>query len=239
MARLYDLSLHLHAQCRLAIHHDFVSADFLRFPHERDVAAGLTKDFCRSVRADPFCLSALGGWPLLLFFTAGGRFRPLGWMYVISLLLFLVAKGRGYYLAPAYPMLYAAGPLSLPTPSGWRSRPLRRCARLSGPRSCISIVGSVAVALPVAPVGSLVVLQIRRYRHALSDEIGWEDLLSSIAAVRDTLPPGERARVVVLAENYGEVGAINILGPRYGLPQPSVESIPPGNEGMAIRRRRR
>jgi hypothetical protein len=33
----------------------------------------------------------------------------LGWMYVITLVAFLAAKGRDYYLAPAYPMLIAAG----------------------------------------------------------------------------------------------------------------------------------
>lgn len=30
-------------------------------------------------------------------------------MYVVPLLAFLIAKGRGYYLAPAYPSLLAAG----------------------------------------------------------------------------------------------------------------------------------
>ena len=33
----------------------------------------------------------------------------MGWMYVVTLLLFVVAKGRWYYMGPAYPMLYAAG----------------------------------------------------------------------------------------------------------------------------------
>ena len=40
----------------------------------------------------------------------GRRFRPLGWVYVTTLLI-LVAAGtsRANYLAPAYPMLFAAG----------------------------------------------------------------------------------------------------------------------------------
>ncbi len=33
----------------------------------------------------------------------------LGWMYVIPFALFFFGKGRGYYLAPAYPMLIAMG----------------------------------------------------------------------------------------------------------------------------------
>lgn len=209
------------------LHHDFVSADFLSFLHERDVAAGLTKDFLfdqfeQTLLAFPLWVAGL----YFYFFTAQGRrFRPLGWMYVISLLLFLIAKGRGYYLAPAYPMLYAAGAIIFANAfRDWRSRPLRLVRPLVWTSLLISIVGSVAVALPVAPVGSLWFYKSVDIDMALSDEIGWEDLLSSIAAVRDTLPPGERARVVVLAENYGEVGAINILGPRYGLP-PAISGV--------------
>ena len=33
----------------------------------------------------------------------------IGWMAVVPFVLFLIAKGRGYYMAPAYPMLLAAG----------------------------------------------------------------------------------------------------------------------------------
>ncbi len=39
----------------------------------------------------------------------GRPFRAVGYLYVIPLITFFVAKGRGYYLAPAYPVLYAGG----------------------------------------------------------------------------------------------------------------------------------
>ena len=38
-----------------------------------------------------------------------GRYRILGWAYVVMLATFIVLKGKNYYLAPAYPMLFAAG----------------------------------------------------------------------------------------------------------------------------------
>ena len=44
------------------------------------------------------------------FAPAGKRYRLLGWMYMIPLVLFLLAQGRSYYLAPAYPPLLAGGP---------------------------------------------------------------------------------------------------------------------------------
>ena len=33
----------------------------------------------------------------------------IGWMFVVTLLLFTLARGRWYYMGPAYAMLYAAG----------------------------------------------------------------------------------------------------------------------------------
>jgi hypothetical protein len=44
------------------------------------------------------------------FFTqTGKRFRMTGWMYLVTLLLFVFVKGRWYYMRPGYDMLYAAG----------------------------------------------------------------------------------------------------------------------------------
>ena len=94
--------------------HHFVSLDFLRFIHERDVREGQTSGFLPdqvelALLAFPLALAGL----YYFFFKNGRRFRMLAWMYLIPLALFLIAQGRGYYLAPAYPMLYAAGAVFL------------------------------------------------------------------------------------------------------------------------------
>ena len=44
-----------------------------------------------------------------LFARHGRPVRMLGWIYVILFVLFLVQNARFYFLAPAYPMLFAAG----------------------------------------------------------------------------------------------------------------------------------
>ena len=41
-----------------------------------------------------------------------GRYRILGWAYVVMLITFIVLKGKNYYLAPAYPILFAAGAIA-------------------------------------------------------------------------------------------------------------------------------
>ena len=50
------------------------------------------------------------------------------------------------------------------------------------------------------------------------EELGWRELVETVAKVRDTLPPEQRSEFGILAANYGEAGAINLYGPQYGLP---------------------
>lgn len=52
----------------------------------------------------------------------------------------------------------------------------------------------------------------------LREEIGWNQLVRTVANIRDALPSEQQASVGVLVGNYGEQGAIDILGPRYHLP---------------------
>jgi len=53
----------------------------------------------------------------------------------------------------------------------------------------------------------------------MREEIGWPELVQAAVLVRDSLPDEERARVGVLAGDYGEAGAIDLLGVTFGLPR--------------------
>ena len=44
-------------------------------------------------------------------------------------------------------------------------------------------------------------------------------MVASVAGVYNSLPPEQRAKTAILAGNYGEAGAIDFFGPRYGLPK--------------------
>ena len=119
-ARRYLASRWLWAGCAAALlvwapnlvweaRHHFVSFDFLRSIHARDVSQGRTQSFL----PEQIYQTIAALWIVGLFFClktdSGKRFRTVGWMYVILFAAFLMARGRGYYLAAAYPMLYAAG----------------------------------------------------------------------------------------------------------------------------------
>src|SRR5579862_383707 len=207
--------------------HHFISLDFLKHIHERDVRIGRTKDFL----PDQLKLTLLAAplWIAGLYFylisKQGQRFRMLGWMYIVPLLLFIVAKGRGYYLAAAYPMLYAAGSVwgeqRLSSLSKFWAGCLRALVRAA---LVADIVMVGAIVLPPTPVNSPLWKFASERNGDLFEELGWPELVQTVAQTRDTLPAEDRAHLAVLAGNYGEAGAINLYGPAYGLP-PAISGI--------------
>jgi hypothetical protein len=204
------------------VQHHFVTYDFLRFIHQRDVAEGLTQTFLPDQLE--MTLLSFPLWIAGLYFclrTREGRnFRALAWIFFVTSGFFLVAKGRGYYLAPAYPMLYATGGV---WGERWLSALNARRAQMVrvavATALALNILGAMAVALPLAPVPSKWFRLADKVNVTLRDEIGWEDLVSTLAQVRDSLPAESRGHLGILAENYGEVGAVNLYGPSHGLPR--------------------
>lgn len=203
------------------VHNHFVSVEFLKNIHERDIRIGRTADFLPgqlklTLLAFPLCLSGLS---YTLIAPSGKRLRALGWMFVVPLLLFVVLKGRFYYFAGAYPMVYAAG-------SVWgqqwiASLSKRWAAVLRGAALfvlAVDIVVISALALPLAPVNSAWWKVSSKIQGDFVEEIGWPELVETVAGVRDALPAKDRSRLGILAANYGEAGAINLYGPKYALP---------------------
>ena len=51
-----------------------------------------------------------------------------------------------------------------------------------------------------------------------SDELGWEAMVAEVARVYHSLPPDVRAKTAIKTGDYGQAGAIDYFGPKYGLP---------------------
>jgi len=201
--------------------HHFISRDFLQHIHARDIRIGRTKDFL----PDQLELT-LFGFPLavagLYYYVlsaSGKRFRVLGWMYLVPLILFVIAKGRGYYLAAGYPMLYAAGSRWgeewLASLSPFRASVVRAIAWTA---LIADVLAVTALTLPIAPIQSRWWKVAVKIQGDFREEIGWPELVETTAKIRDSLPGEDRAHLGILAGNYGEAGAINLYGPGYGLP---------------------
>jgi 4-amino-4-deoxy-L-arabinose transferase-like glycosyltransferase len=203
------------------VQHDFISLHFLQSIHARDMEEGRANGFwrdqfwlCTNLVAAPLWLAGLIG------YLRDRRYRLLAWMYLIPLGLFVVGKGRGYYLGGAYPMLMAMGAVvgarwvtSLPK--------ITRRAVESVFFAGLVVWGLLmsALILPVASGGKLMQFALKN-NGDLRDEIGWDELVRTVAGIRDSLPPEQQQNVGIAVRNYGEQGAIEILGPAYHLPPP-------------------
>ncbi len=204
--------------------HNFISLDFLRFIHARDVGIGRTDGFL----SEQFVFSAnvvtiplwIAGLYFYFFTQAGKRYRPIGWMFVVPFVLFLVTKGRSYYLAAAYPMLMAAGAVLLEKWIAMLSIGWARLARgITWGAFAVSGAIFAAVALPIAPINSSWWDTATEINGEFKEEIGWPELVETVAKIYAALPAEDRAQTGILTGNYGEAGAINLYGPAYGLPE--------------------
>jgi hypothetical protein len=203
------------------IRHDFISYTFLQHIHARDVGEGRAAGYWSNqfladanVAATPLWIAGLIG------YARNRRYRVLAWMYVVPLALFFAGKGRFYYMAGAYPMLLAMGAVIA---ERWLRR-LPRWGRVGV--ECVYFATFVFIAvlvcakiMPIASSGPLKDYALRNSGD-LREEIGWNQLVRTVAQIRDSLPADERAHLGITTGNYGEYGAIEILGRAYHLPEP-------------------
>jgi hypothetical protein len=139
---------------------------------------------------------------------------------MIPLIIFLAARGRGYYLAPAYPVLYAGGAVFGGELIGSMRRGWQIFLRaLAWALVVMTIFFAVAYFIPLAPVDSGWARQAFKINEDFREEIGWPELVQRVARIRDSLGLADRSRFGILAGNYGEAGAINLYGKEYGLPE--------------------
>ncbi|HKH47688.1 MAG TPA: glycosyltransferase family 39 protein [Thermoanaerobaculia bacterium] len=187
------------------------------------------------MQMNPFAaLVWVGGLGWLLLGRSGRPFRLLGWMYVAAFVVLVSQSSKAYYLAPAYPVLFAAGGTALEAGlrqlrQGWL-RPA-----LAGALLVLVLAGGAIGALLVVPI--LSIPDLIRYQHALgiqpsagerqrlgdlpqhfADMHGWPAMVAEVDRVYRSLPPEEQEKAGIFGQNYGEAGAIDVLGRAQGLP---------------------
>ncbi len=205
--------------------HNFVALAWMQSIHARDVSRGVTNYFIPRQFWNTTNLATVPVWCAGLWFLfatpAGKPFRMLGWMYAVTLILFVVARGREYYIAPAYPMLMAAGAAWgerwVDSKSTYAQRRIKRTVLIGFTVSALAVF---ALTLPIAPIQSAWwrLADATTNHQSFSMEIGWPELVATVAKVRDSLPVEDRSVVGVLAADEGEAGAVNLYGRAYGLP---------------------
>jgi hypothetical protein len=161
-----------------------------------------------------------------------GRYRLFGWTYMVILAVFIAMKAKNYYVAPIYPILFAAGAIALERIA--QGRMIGTWVR----GTYVALVILVGVVLMPFSVPLLSPENFLRYQKAMgfqppelehqqngplpqwyADEFGWQEMVEKVAKVYNSLPPEERARTAIFSNGWGEAAAVDFYGPRYGLPQ--------------------
>ncbi len=165
------------------------------------------------------------------FFSPQGKaFRALGWAWLVVMVVIMTMNPRVYYVWPAFPMLFAAGGVF------WESHlAFSRLRWIKPAWAALMLLGGALLApfaVPVLPVETYI-----RYSQALgfqppkiethklgplpqiyADQFGWPEMAAEVARIYNRLPPGVRVKTAIYGQNYGQAGAIDLYGPKYGLP---------------------
>ena len=167
--------------------------------------------------------------PGLVWLLRERRWRVLGLTFVVFFATMEIAHAKNYYLFPIYPMLFAAGAVAI---AHWLAN-RARWAR------AVVVAVIVLTTVPLLPMflWALPPERLLAYQNAIgwkpakqevhmesalmqpiADQFGWPEMVSQVAGVYNSLPADERTETGIWAGNYGEAGAVNLFGPRYGLP---------------------
>jgi hypothetical protein len=166
----------------------------------------------------------------LVWLLRDRRWRVLGLTFAVFFVLMEVAHAKNYYVFPIYPMLLAGGAVVI---EQWLAK------RAAWTRAAVVAILLLA-ALPAVPLVTWMLPpeHLLAYQNAIgfkpakaevhhesllpqpiADQFGWPEMVREVAAIYNSLPPDERGQTGIWAGNYGEAGAINEFGPRYGLPR--------------------
>jgi hypothetical protein len=165
-----------------------------------------------------------------LFHKIGKRYRVFGLAYVVVFIIMMVSNAKVYYLSPIYPLLLAGGAIlaeKIIQQHSWNW--------LKPVYATLVIAWAAIVlpfALPVLPVEKFIAYQkmlgvtpraeerssLGALPQGYADMFGWEEMVAGVARIFHSLTPEEQAKCIIYVRNYGEAGAIDFFGKKYGLP---------------------
>ncbi len=170
--------------------------------------------------------------PGLVLLLRSRAYRALGLLYVFFLGIMFLLHAKDYYLAPIYPLLFAAGGVAFAR-WAWVSNVRLAGTNLYFAALAVSICITAPFAVPILPPAQYLAYSrtmhfapIESEQHAganfpefFADHLDWQRLADGVARVYRSLPPDEQRTTGIFAANYGQASALNILGPALGLPE--------------------
>jgi Dolichyl-phosphate-mannose-protein mannosyltransferase len=131
--------------------------------------------------------------------------RPLGWTVAGTVTAYFVLGGKSYYALPTVVFALAAGAAPL---ERWIARRPHRLLKASVAFAATGVL-ALPILLPVLPLHTAVRLGVVKARSDYQSEVGWPAYVGQVERHATGVS-------VILASNYGEAGALDVLG--HGLP---------------------
>jgi hypothetical protein len=170
---------------------------------------------------------------IYLFFADNARsYRLLGWTFLAVFATFFVLHGKDYYTSPVYPIGLAAGAVALEMVSrsrrGLWARAVFVILLLSATAAMLPLnlpllsppnLVRYVEKFPLKPQASEKAHARAELPHYFAWQFGWPEMVEAVARAYHSLPPDQQAKTAILGKNFAESGAIDLLGPKYGLPK--------------------
>jgi hypothetical protein len=123
-------------------------------------------------------------------------------------------------MAPAYPMLFAAGTVVW---ENWLEQRSPTGSLVGRSTTWVALtlgaIFSAVTMMPLAPINSAGWRLTSKIHDDFTEQIGWPELARTVANIYARLPDAEKPHAAILAGNYGEAGGINLYGRAWHLPE--------------------
>ncbi|MGA2537526.1 MAG: glycosyltransferase family 39 protein [Terracidiphilus sp.] len=169
----------------------------------------------------------VGGALWLTFARHARVWRFAAFTFLIFVAMMMVMHAKHYYVAPIYPVVFAAGAVGF----GQFARREWMVVTYGAVLFCTFVFATGPIVLTILPPDKYDFFtspfgprnaRFEKFTsplpQILSDRFGWPEMVDGFAKRYDALPPDVRAHTAIFCGNYGEASAVNILGPKYGLP---------------------
>ncbi len=165
---------------------------------------------------------------VFLFYKQERNYRVLAFIYLFTVLIILLLRGKSYYTLGLYPILFAMGGYAVDK----YFKTWIKYVTLA--LTVLLLVPTLPFALPVYSLEKIEKIsknigeftnrwedgKIHNIPQDYADMTGWKELGLIVTKQYNSLPDSVRKNCSIYAENYGQAGAINFYGKKFGLPEP-------------------
>lgn len=182
-------------------------------------------EFALAQLKHPFTLTiSLIGLYAYFFDSNLKKYKVFGIASVVIFLVLWAMQSKDYYFFAIYPVLFAAGAVKV-------EKLLQSKPKWNYAVAAVLILPAIPFipgAIPLLPISTYVsYLNLKPEKNGrvvltddFADMFGWEEQVQIVDSLYQSLTLNEREKCMIWAENYGEAGAIEILGKKYNLPNP-------------------